>query len=174
MTPDFRVVHGAIVGTQSPFGDGGILLTDKSYRNFELYMEVRPDYGCDSGIFFRSTESGHAYQITMDYLPGGSMGRLITETINGAGGTDRAAILAMRGLPPSATPAGASTGAPAGGRGGAPAGRRRRACRWRPCRRPPADAGRCWHPPRDDDAQRRRPVDEGLEARGLEHDPGPR
>ena len=94
VTPDFRVIHGAIVGTQSPFGDGGILLTDKSYKNFDLYMEVRPDYGCDSGMFFRSTESGHAYQITMDYLPGGSMGRLITETINGVGGTDRAAILA--------------------------------------------------------------------------------
>src|SRR5512138_973925 len=112
VTPEFRVVHGAIVGAQSPFGDGGILLTDKHYKNFELYMEVRPDYGCDSGIFFRSTESGHAYQVTMDYLPGGSMGRLITETINGAGGTDRAAILAMKGMSPSATPAGASTGAP--------------------------------------------------------------
>jgi hypothetical protein len=125
VTPEYRVLHGAIVGTQSPWGDGGILLTDKSYKNFELYMEVRPDYGCDSGIFFRSTESGHAYQITMDYLPGGSMGRLITETINGAGGTDRAAILAMRGRPPSATPAAASTGtptaAPAGARAGAPA-----------------------------------------------------
>ncbi len=80
-TPDFHVLDGAIVGTQSPFGKGGILLTDKSYRNFELYMEVRPDYGCDSGIFFRSTEAGHAYQITMDYLPGGSMGSLITEAI---------------------------------------------------------------------------------------------
>jgi len=135
VTPDFRVVNGTIVGAQSPFGDGGILLTDKSYRNFELYLEVRPDYGCDSGIFFRSTESGHAYQITMDYLPGGSMGRLITETINGAGGTDRAAILAMKGLPPSATPAGASTGAPAGGRGAAPAGA------------PPA-GGRAGGPPR--------------------------
>ena len=43
VTPDFRVVNGAIVGAQSPFGDGGILLTDKSYRNFELYLEVRPD-----------------------------------------------------------------------------------------------------------------------------------
>ena len=75
VTPDFRVVHGAIVGTASPYGDGGILLTDKSYRNFELYMEVKPDYGCDSGIFFRSTESGHAYQITMDYLPGGQHGK---------------------------------------------------------------------------------------------------
>jgi hypothetical protein len=124
VTPDYHVAQGAIIGTQSPFGDGGILLTDKNYKNFELYMEVKPDYGCDSGIFFRSTDSGHAYQITMDYLPGGSMGRLITETINGAGGTDRAAILAMKGLPPNATPAGASTGtAPAGGaRAGAPAG----------------------------------------------------
>jgi hypothetical protein len=124
-----------VVGAQSPFGDGGILLTDKSYKNFELYMEVRPDYGCDSGIFFRSTESGHAYQITMDYLPGGSMGRLITETINGVGGTDRAAIIALRGLPPSATPAGASTGAPAGARAGAPAGA-------------PAAGGRAGAPPR--------------------------
>jgi len=96
VTPEFRVVHGAIVGTQSPFGDGGILLTDKSYRNFDLYMEVKPDYGCDSGIFFRCTEAGHCYQITMDYLPGGSMGNLITENINGTTAADRSALLAMR------------------------------------------------------------------------------
>jgi hypothetical protein len=119
VTPDFHVLHGAIVGTQSPFGDGGILLTDKSYKNFDLYMEVKPDYGCDSGIFFRSTDSGHAYQITMDYLPAGGMGNLITETINGAGGTDRAAILAMRGQPPAPPPA--RTGQPpAGARAGGP------------------------------------------------------
>jgi hypothetical protein len=121
VTPDFHVVHGAIVGTQSPFGEGGILLTDKSYRNFEFYMEARPDYGCDSGVFFRCTESGHAYQITMDYLPGGSMGALITETINGAGGTDRAAILAMKGRPPAPPPARAGAPrAPGPGRGGPP------------------------------------------------------
>ena len=121
VTPEFRVVHGAIVGTQSPFGEGGILLTDKSYRNFDFYMEVRPDYGCDSGVFFRCTEAGHAYQITMDYLPGGSMGALITETINGAGGTDRAAILATKG---QARPeAGASTGNTKKGPARAPAPR---------------------------------------------------
>ncbi len=123
ITPDFRVVHGAIVGTQSPFGDGGILLTDKSYRNFELYMEVRPDYGCDSGIFFRCTESGRCYQITMDYLPGGSMGSLITENINGTAGADRAALVATRGqvraAPPAAAPAKAAQAAPAR-RGGPP------------------------------------------------------
>src|SRR5262245_30512013 len=35
-TPAYRVMHGMIVGTQNPFGQGGILLTDKKYRNVEL------------------------------------------------------------------------------------------------------------------------------------------
>src|SRR5262245_60824316 len=66
VTPDFRVLHGMIVGTQSPFGQGGILLTDKKFRNFEVYMEVKPDYGCDSGLFLRSSEAGEAYQVMLD------------------------------------------------------------------------------------------------------------
>ena len=33
-TPDYRVLHGMIVGNQSPIGQGGILLTDKRYKNF--------------------------------------------------------------------------------------------------------------------------------------------
>ena len=65
-----------ILGTQRPLGSGGLLITDKKYRNFELYMEVKPDWGNDSGVFLRTTETGVAYQITLDYLPGGSMGRL--------------------------------------------------------------------------------------------------
>jgi hypothetical protein len=56
----------------------------------------------------------------MDYLPGGSMGSLITESINGAGGTDRAAILAMRGQPPAQPPAGRAGAGRAPGRGGPP------------------------------------------------------
>lgn len=80
-TPDFRVVHDVIVGTQQPYGQGGLLVTDKKYRNFELTMEVKPDWGCDSGIFFRTTEAGTAYQITMDYLGNGNggLGRMIAE-----------------------------------------------------------------------------------------------
>jgi hypothetical protein len=78
-TPDFFVMHGVIVATQNPLGGGGILLTDKTYKNFELYMEVKPDWGCDSGIFLRSTESGAAYQVTMDFLPDGGMGDVIGE-----------------------------------------------------------------------------------------------
>ena len=68
-----------IIATQNPLGGGGILLTDKAYKNFELYMEVKPDFGNDSGIFLRSTESGAAYQVTMDFLPNGGMGNVIAE-----------------------------------------------------------------------------------------------
>jgi hypothetical protein len=78
-TPDFHVTHGMILGTQNPLGRGGLLLTDKKYKNFEFYMEAKPDWGNDSGVFFRCTEEGAAYQITMDFLPGGTMGRLIQE-----------------------------------------------------------------------------------------------
>lgn len=59
-TPDFHVMHGMIVATQNPLGGGGILLTDKKYKNVEVYLEVKPDWGCDSGLFLRSNEAGDA------------------------------------------------------------------------------------------------------------------
>jgi hypothetical protein len=109
-TPDYHVQQGMIVGTQMPLGGGGILLTDRKFKDFELYMEVKPDWGCDSGLFFRSTEWGAAYQVTMDYLPGGSIGAVICE--GGMQGCGRAGGAAAGGA-----------GAPAAGRAGAaPAG----------------------------------------------------
>jgi hypothetical protein len=86
VTPDYHVAHGMILGTQRPLGGGGILLTDKKYKNVEVYMEVRPDWGCDSGLFFRSNEAGDAYQVTMDYLPGGTIGGMYGEGLNGVNG----------------------------------------------------------------------------------------
>jgi Domain of Unknown Function (DUF1080). len=93
-TPDFRVVHGVLLGTQQPYGQGGMLVTDKKFRNFELTLEAKPDWGCDSGIFFRATESGAAYQITMDCLGtgNGNLGRMIGEGgISLGGGRGRGA-----------------------------------------------------------------------------------
>ena len=72
-TPDYRVLHGVIVATQNPVGGGGVLLTDKKYGNVEVYMEIKPDWGCDGGLFFWSDERGRGYQVMLDYLPGGSM-----------------------------------------------------------------------------------------------------
>lgn len=106
--PDFHVSQGMILGTQKPLGSGGLLLTDRTYRNFELYLEAKPDWGCDSGIFFRTTETGVAYQITMDYLPGGTMGRMIGEGgISVGAGRGRASAPAAAATPtptPPATP----------------------------------------------------------------------
>jgi hypothetical protein len=82
-TPEFRIVHGVLVGTQNPRGRGGILLTDKKYRNVDVYMEVWPDWGCDSGLFLRSSEAGEAYQVMLDYLPGGAMGFIYGERLQG-------------------------------------------------------------------------------------------
>ena len=62
------VGNGAIVLRQQPYGQGGLFITDKTYRNFELYLEVKAPFGCNSGIFVRSTEGGSAYQIEL--LPG--------------------------------------------------------------------------------------------------------
>jgi hypothetical protein len=110
-TPDYHVLHGMIVATQKPLGRGGILLTDKKYKNVELYMEVKPDYGCDSGLFFRSNEAGDAYQVTMDYLPGGSIGGIYGEGLEGVGAAATAAT-SPRG-------AAAARGAAVGATGGA-------------------------------------------------------
>jgi hypothetical protein len=116
--PDFHVAHGMILGTQRPLGSGGLLITDKKYRNFEFYMEVRPDWGNDSGIFLRTTETGAAYQMTMDYLPGGSMGRLIGEGgIQFGSGRGPAA---PAGDPPAPGGARGSGGQAAGGRAQVP------------------------------------------------------
>jgi hypothetical protein len=106
VTPDFHVAHGMILGTQRPLGGGGLLLTERRYRNFELHMEVKPDWGNDSGILFRTTPEGVAYQITLDYLPGGSMGRMIGE--GGIQGTVNATTVAGAAVAP-APPAGGST-----------------------------------------------------------------
>jgi len=102
-TPAYRVMHGMIVATQNPLGQGGILLTDKKYKNVEVYMEVKPDYGCDSGLFLRSTEAGEAYQVTLDYLPGGGMGGIYGEGLTGVGGRGNAPA-AARGAAPAPAP----------------------------------------------------------------------
>jgi hypothetical protein len=117
ITPDFHVQHGIILGAQQPLGSGGLLLTDKSYRHFELYFEAKPDWGCDSGVFFRTTDTGVAYQVTMDYLPGGSMGRTISEggisVGPRAGGPGTPAVAPGAGAAaPAAAAAAAATPAP--------------------------------------------------------------
>lgn len=89
-TGNFYVEDGAITLKQYPYGQGGILLTNKRYSNFELYLEAKVDSFCNGGIFIRSTESGAAYQIELA-MPG-SLGDLLGERMNVSKGAHAAAI----------------------------------------------------------------------------------
>ncbi len=79
-TGNFYGENGVITLKQNPYGQGGVLLTDKKYKNFELYVEVKIDSFCNGGIFLRSTESGQAYQVELA-VPGGN-GDLIGERLD--------------------------------------------------------------------------------------------
>lgn len=89
-TADAHVEAGVMVLKQHPYGQGGLLLTDKRYRNFELYLEARPDWGCNGGIYFRSTEGGSAYQIEVDQ--GNGTGNLLGDLLQ-IGKSPRAAAI---------------------------------------------------------------------------------
>jgi hypothetical protein len=74
---------GAIVGSQDIKGNGGILITDAAYGDFEIALDMRNDFGPDSGLFMRSTEDGKAYQALIDYHPKGSLMGIFGEGLAG-------------------------------------------------------------------------------------------
>lgn len=78
-TPQLTVRDGAVYILQEPFGQGGVLLTDRKYGDFEFYVETDLRPGYNSGLFFRSTEEGAAYQIELDANAGN--GRLLGESL---------------------------------------------------------------------------------------------
>jgi hypothetical protein len=79
----WSVKDGVLHATQDRPGNGGILLTDRKYRDFEVSLEINPDWGCDGGLFLRSNEAGDAYQVMIDYLEGGSVGGVYGEGLGG-------------------------------------------------------------------------------------------
>jgi cytochrome c len=81
-TPDVRVEDSAIVLRQHPYGQGGLLMTDGKFKNFEMYLETKPDWGTNGGIFFRSSEGGSAYQIELEGGGAGGTGSLFGEMMN--------------------------------------------------------------------------------------------
>lgn len=67
------VENGVILGSQDVPGNGGILITDELFGDFEVVLEMNNDFGPDSGLFLRSTEDGTAYQAMIDYHAGGNL-----------------------------------------------------------------------------------------------------
>jgi hypothetical protein len=80
------VEDGAITGSQDIPGNGGIVITDKQdYRNFEVVLEMRNDFGPDSGLFLRSNDKGQAFQAMIDYHVNGNLMGVYGEGIGGFG-----------------------------------------------------------------------------------------
>jgi Domain of Unknown Function (DUF1080) len=77
------VEDGAIVGSQDRPGSGGILITDQAYGDVEVALEMKNDFGPDSGLFLRSSEQGQAYQALIDYHPGGNLMGVYGEGLSG-------------------------------------------------------------------------------------------
>ena len=75
----WTVEDGAMTGRQTAGNLGGIMMTNKSYKDLEVVLEVKIDWGCDSGIFFRTTAGDRAYQVNVDHLTGGGIGTIYGE-----------------------------------------------------------------------------------------------
>jgi hypothetical protein len=75
---------GVMLGTQDIPGNGGIIVTDAKYGDFEIVLEMNNDFGPDSGLFLRSTEDGTAFQAMIDYHTNGNLMGLYGEGKLGA------------------------------------------------------------------------------------------
>lgn len=72
----WEVVDGTIVASQTPEGEGGLLVTLKRYSDFEVYAEVKANYPIDTGLFLRVQPHVLSYQVTIDYRPEGEVGAI--------------------------------------------------------------------------------------------------
>ncbi len=75
----WTVEEGALTGREGPGGAGGLIYTEKSYRNFELEADAWISWPFDSGFFLRMTPPGKRQlgaQVTLDYRPDGEDGAI--------------------------------------------------------------------------------------------------
>src|SRR5215203_2614646 len=79
----WEVKDGAIVGSQDVPGNGGIIITEKEYGDFEVALEMNNDDGPDSGLFLRSTDTGKCYQAMIDYHSNGNLMGIYGEGLPG-------------------------------------------------------------------------------------------
>jgi hypothetical protein len=71
----WQVEDGAIVGRQAKPGYGGYLLSEETFGDFELLLEMRPDWPADTGVMVRRQRDTWAgFQILVDHRPSGSIG----------------------------------------------------------------------------------------------------
>lgn len=82
----WSVEDGAIVGRQDPDspGWGGYLVSEKTYGDFDLELQMRPDWPADTGVMIRRRrESWEGLQILVDHRQSGSIGGFYGNGIGG-------------------------------------------------------------------------------------------
>ncbi len=75
----WSIEDGALTGREGPKGAGGLIYTEKKYRNFELELDTTITHPFDSGIFVRMTPKQKGAQVTIDYRPGGEVGGIYSD-----------------------------------------------------------------------------------------------
>jgi hypothetical protein len=53
---------------------GGLLMTKKTFTNYELVFDFWPDFGNDGGVFNRTPADGKCFQTVLDYIQSASVG----------------------------------------------------------------------------------------------------
>ncbi len=73
----WRVEDGVLIGEQQPHGSGfgGYLLSEATFGDVELELEVRPDWPADTGVMLRRRpDSWEGFQVLVDHRRSGSIG----------------------------------------------------------------------------------------------------
>ena len=73
----WTLVDGAIVGEQDPPGNGrgAYLVSEEAFGDFELMMDIKPDWYTDTGFLVRTVPDGNpGLQILVDHRPQGGIG----------------------------------------------------------------------------------------------------
>ena len=71
------VEDGILVGEQDAPGSGygGYLVSEQAYGDFELVLEMRPDWPADTGVMLRRRlDSWEGFQVLVDHRPSGGIG----------------------------------------------------------------------------------------------------
>jgi hypothetical protein len=63
----WRAEDGTVVGSQDTPNNGGLLITEEQFGDVEVTLEMRNDFGPDSGLFMRCTEDGGWHRIAVKY-----------------------------------------------------------------------------------------------------------
>jgi hypothetical protein len=80
----WRVEDGAIVGTQRTQGWGGYLVSEATYGDFELRLEMKPDWPADTGVMIRRRfDAWDGIQVLVDHRQEGSIGGFYGNGIGG-------------------------------------------------------------------------------------------